>query len=145
MSEDPDDQKAHSQSVIPEEEEVLEEVSTREEDGIQGDHENGPSGENLTQYEADDYESDAFYHDTVVSHEDREDAFDYEHFFLHSAMGTINQQRLSRRVVVVALVLRTLLRQLEAQQRITEIQRLVLHKDHPLAIFDPIAQNRSQH
>lgn len=40
------------------------------------------------------------YHDTFttpVSHEDREDAFDYEHFFLHSAMGTISQQRLSRR------------------------------------------------
>jgi len=47
--------------------------------------------------ELDDYESDAsLYHDTVVtqvSHEDREDAFDYEHFFLHSAMGTISQQR----------------------------------------------------
>lgn len=25
---------------------------------------------------------------SVVAHEDREDAFDYEHFFLHSAMGT---------------------------------------------------------
>lgn len=37
------------------------------------------------------------YHETAVSHEDREDAFDYEHFFLHSAMGTINQHRLSRR------------------------------------------------
>lgn len=51
--------------------------------------------------EADDYESDASsYHDTVttqISHEDREDAFDYEHFFLHSAMGTISQQRNGRR------------------------------------------------
>ncbi|KAF9876475.1 hypothetical protein CkaCkLH20_05883 [Colletotrichum karsti] len=39
---------------------------------------------------------DSLYHDTFqtpVSHEDREDAFDYEHFFLHSAMGTISQQR----------------------------------------------------
>ncbi|KAJ3527139.1 hypothetical protein NM208_g10853 [Fusarium decemcellulare] len=50
-----------------------------------------------------DYESesgDSMYHDTFqhpVSHEDREDAFDYEHFFLHSAMGTISQQRLGRR------------------------------------------------
>lgn len=45
------------------------------------------------------YESDSsIYHDaTSISHEDREDAFDYEHFFLHSAMGTINQQRLERR------------------------------------------------
>jgi len=48
-----------------------------------------------------DYESDvSLYHDTVsvpLSHEDREDAFDYEHFFLHSAMGTISQQRHGRR------------------------------------------------
>ena len=49
------------------------------------------------------YESesgDSLYHDTVqhqISHEDREDAFDYEHFFLHSAMGTMSQQRLLRR------------------------------------------------
>ncbi|TVY26541.1 hypothetical protein LHYA1_G003961 [Lachnellula hyalina] len=51
--------------------------------------------------EVDDYESDASsYHDTVttaISHEDREDAFDYEHFFLHSAMGTISRQRNGRR------------------------------------------------
>ncbi|KAK3693949.1 hypothetical protein B0T22DRAFT_373875 [Podospora appendiculata] len=43
---------------------------------------------------------DSMYHDTVqhpLSHEDREDAFDYEHFFLHSAMGTMSQQRIDRR------------------------------------------------
>lgn len=43
---------------------------------------------------------ESLYHDTVqhqVSHEDREDAFDYEHFFLHSAMGTLSQQRMARR------------------------------------------------
>ncbi|KAK8069592.1 hypothetical protein PG994_006208 [Apiospora phragmitis] len=37
------------------------------------------------------------YHDSVqnqMSHEDREDAFDYEHFFLHSAMGTMTQRRM---------------------------------------------------
>lgn len=48
-------------------------------------------------YESESGES--LYHDTVqhmISHEDREDAFDYEHFFLHSAMGTIGQQRLRR-------------------------------------------------
>lgn len=42
---------------------------------------------------------DSIYHESFqhqVSHEDREDAFDYEHFFLHSAMGTISQ-RLARR------------------------------------------------
>ncbi|KAI0841109.1 hypothetical protein F5Y06DRAFT_213684 [Hypoxylon sp. FL0890] len=40
------------------------------------------------------------YYDTVqnqVSHEDREDAFDYEHFFLHSAMGTMSQSRMRRK------------------------------------------------
>jgi hypothetical protein len=39
--------------------------------------------------------AESLYHDTFqapISHEDREDAFDYEHFFLHSAMGTISQQ-----------------------------------------------------
>jgi hypothetical protein len=44
--------------------------------------------------EVDEYESDQSYHDTTdvpISHEDREDAFDYEHFFLHSAMGTIGR------------------------------------------------------
>ncbi|GKT40139.1 uncharacterized protein ColSpa_00320 [Colletotrichum spaethianum] len=49
--------------------------------------------------EGEGYDSDSgdsLYHDTVqtfMSHEDREDAFDYEHFFLHSAMGTLSQQR----------------------------------------------------
>jgi hypothetical protein len=39
---------------------------------------------------------ESLYHDTVqyqISHEDREDAFDYEHFFLHSAMGTMSLTR----------------------------------------------------
>ncbi|KAG8674471.1 hypothetical protein FPOAC2_00493 [Fusarium poae] len=46
-----------------------------------------------------DFESESgesSYHDAIqnpVSHEDREDAFDYEHFFLHSAMGSMSQRR----------------------------------------------------
>ncbi|KAK4103182.1 hypothetical protein N658DRAFT_303400 [Parathielavia hyrcaniae] len=39
---------------------------------------------------------ESLYHDTVqyqISHEDREDAFDYERFFLHSAMGTMSLTR----------------------------------------------------
>ncbi|KAK4199582.1 hypothetical protein QBC40DRAFT_80482 [Triangularia verruculosa] len=43
---------------------------------------------------------ESLYHDTVqhqISHEDREDAFDYEHFFLHSAMGTMSRLKLERR------------------------------------------------
>lgn len=53
--------------------------------------------------ELEDYDSESgasLYHDssaTPISHEDRDDAFDYEHFFLHSAMGTISAQRLARR------------------------------------------------
>lgn len=42
---------------------------------------------------------DSIYHESVqnqLSHEDREDAFDYEHFFLHSAMGTISQRLIRR-------------------------------------------------
>ena len=38
---------------------------------------------------------ESMYHDSQqnqMSHEDREDAFDYEHFFLHSAMGSISRQ-----------------------------------------------------
>lgn len=40
------------------------------------------------------------YHDSVqaqLSHEDREDAFDYEHFFLHSAMGSMSRRQMRRR------------------------------------------------
>ncbi|KAI9171331.1 hypothetical protein HJFPF1_00813 [Paramyrothecium foliicola] len=43
---------------------------------------------------------ESLYHDTYqapISHEDREDAFDYEHFFLHSAMGTISHGRFGRK------------------------------------------------
>lgn len=42
----------------------------------------------------------SMYHDSVqhqLSHEDREDAFDYEHFFLHSAMGSMTRRRMERR------------------------------------------------
>ncbi|TQS35857.1 hypothetical protein Golomagni_03710 [Golovinomyces magnicellulatus] len=61
--------------------------------------EENKSYEPFNKDDADDSEDDAsesdasVYYDTTVSHEDREDAFDYEHFFLHSAMGTIGEQR----------------------------------------------------
>jgi hypothetical protein len=68
---------------------------------FEDDVDNDYNDEMVNREEVDDYESDAsLYHDslaTPISHEDREDAFDYEHFFLHSAMGTISQQRLGRR------------------------------------------------
>ncbi|KAE9376892.1 hypothetical protein N431DRAFT_480039 [Stipitochalara longipes BDJ] len=70
-------------------------------DAIDDNIDNDYNEEMVDREEADDYESDvSLYHDslaTPISHEDREDAFDYEHFFLHSAMGTISQQRLGRR------------------------------------------------
>ncbi|KAK4131843.1 hypothetical protein BT67DRAFT_435966 [Trichocladium antarcticum] len=67
--------------------------------------ENGEmAGQEETFHDAEDVDymsesGESLYHDTVqhqISHEDREDAFDYEHFFLHSAMGTMSQ-RLARR------------------------------------------------
>ncbi|UPK98792.1 hypothetical protein LCI18_009727 [Fusarium solani-melongenae] len=72
---------------------------------VEGDLQDYPRGEQREGEEGefvdDESESgESLYHDTLqhpVSHEDREDAFDYEHFFLHSAMGTISQQRLGRR------------------------------------------------
>lgn len=78
-------------------EEPGEEANEYEEPGDEVD--NDYNDEIGSHDELDVYESDAsIYHDaTSISHEDREDAFDYEHFFLHSAMGTINQQRLERR------------------------------------------------
>lgn len=39
------------------------------------------------------YEDAKYDQNPVVAHEDREDAFDYEHFFLHSAMGTYSNGR----------------------------------------------------
>ncbi|KAH7170831.1 hypothetical protein EDB81DRAFT_776804 [Dactylonectria macrodidyma] len=83
-----DDWEENEKPAEAEQDEVVsvDEVTEEEQDGDYSDYES-ESGESL-------------YHDTVqhaVSHEDREDAFDYEHFFLHSAMGTISQQRLGRR------------------------------------------------
>ncbi|KAM6539418.1 hypothetical protein FALCPG4_001225 [Fusarium falciforme] len=75
---------------------VEEDVEVNLQNYPQGEQE-GEEGE-FVDYESESGES--LYHDTLqhpVSHEDREDAFDYEHFFLHSAMGTISQQRLGRR------------------------------------------------
>lgn len=39
------------------------------------------------------YEDAKYDQNPVVAHEDREDAFDYEHFFLHSAMGSYSNGR----------------------------------------------------
>ena len=88
-----------SHETIPEEEEEdsFEHVEEEVEAALDENFEDEIGNDNYHE-EGSDYDSDATqYHDSVVSHEDREDAFDYEHFFLHSAMGTINQQRLARR------------------------------------------------
>ena len=59
--------------------------------------EDGSQDEELSDhYDSASESGDSYYHDTVqnqVSHEDREDAFDYEHFFLHSAMGSMSRRR----------------------------------------------------
>ncbi|KAI1386844.1 uncharacterized protein F4822DRAFT_431712 [Hypoxylon trugodes] len=80
-----------------------------DEGGDEADQENGIEVEAETEMEeveqdvVDDSASESgasAYFDSVqnqVSHEDREDAFDYEHFFLHSAMGTMSQNRMRKR------------------------------------------------
>jgi hypothetical protein len=91
------------EATIEEEREGYDTALEEEEEAgaVDDDIDNDYNDEMVNREEADDYESDAsLYHDslaTPISHEDREDAFDYEHFFLHSAMGTISQQRLGRR------------------------------------------------
>ncbi|TEY74206.1 hypothetical protein BOTCAL_0075g00080 [Botryotinia calthae] len=48
------------------------------------------------EFDKEDNSDASIYHESVseqVSHEDREDAFDYEHFFLYSAMGTMSRER----------------------------------------------------
>lgn len=63
------------------------------------DAENDDGASDSDAYESMSESGESLYHEAVqdqVSHEDREDAFDYEHFFLHSAMGTISQ-RMGRR------------------------------------------------
>ncbi|KAK3311226.1 uncharacterized protein B0T15DRAFT_67093 [Chaetomium strumarium] len=74
-----------------------------EDDGSDMLTENGDvdEGQEDNFHDADDADymsesGESLYHDTVqhqISHEDREDAFDYEHFFLHSAMGTMSLAR----------------------------------------------------
>jgi hypothetical protein len=78
---------------IVEDDEKYNTATEDDQEEIYGDQEY--NDEIVNRDELDDYESDSsLYHDTqTISHEDREDAFDYEHFFLHSAMGTISQQR----------------------------------------------------
>ncbi|KAI9644723.1 hypothetical protein NHQ30_006749 [Ciborinia camelliae] len=52
--------------------------------------------EELDESDKEDNSDASIYHESVtdqISHEDRADAFDYEHFFLHSAMGTISRER----------------------------------------------------
>ena len=52
------------------------------------DDDYAPSEDDESVYEDAQYEQKP-----VVAHEDREDAFDYEHFFLHSALGTYSNGR----------------------------------------------------
>lgn len=85
-----------------EEQEVEQEEQEEHEGGDDMDDmqtENGDIDEEAVEDDASE-SGESSYHDTLqhpISHEDREDAFDYEHFILHSALGTISQQRLGRR------------------------------------------------
>lgn len=83
------DEAVHAQHQVPDEEEDR-------------DAEDGEESENdFVSIDGDDFETggDSVYEDAVYEmpvaerHEDRVDAFDYEHFFLHSAMGTYSSGR----------------------------------------------------
>ena len=86
-------QNLEEESQIPAGEYLPEDID----DDVDDDY----NDEMVNHSELDGSESEAsLYHDTLLaplSHEDREDAFDYEHFFLHSAMGTMSQSRHRRR------------------------------------------------
>lgn len=79
--------------------EHVEETESYEEHPIDDEsHDEFVDGEEYD--DADSEDGASLYHDTSqvpLSHEDREDAFDYEHFFLHSAMGSMSQQKYGRR------------------------------------------------
>jgi len=70
--------------------------------GYQGDEQPPDSGiAGIDEEEEDSLYGDHDYHETSPSplgerHEDRPDAFDYEHFFLHSGTGTLARKDLSR-------------------------------------------------
>ncbi|KAM3071396.1 hypothetical protein ACMFMG_008991 [Clarireedia jacksonii] len=71
---------------------------TAEESLVLGNHHNdyAESVTDLEEYDTADGSDVSIYHESLaeqISHEDREDAFDYEHFFLHSAMGTLTRER----------------------------------------------------
>ncbi|KAI1073506.1 hypothetical protein F5B20DRAFT_587190 [Whalleya microplaca] len=79
--------------ISPDDDDDLDDMKT--EDGSDGD---GEEQDGVPDGASESGESS--YYDSVdnqVSHEDREDAFDYEHFFLHSAMGSMTQRRMSKR------------------------------------------------
>ncbi|KAM0330036.1 hypothetical protein ACHAQA_004207 [Verticillium albo-atrum] len=91
-----------AQEAVREEERLYADSDDREEDGAD-DMQTEDGFEDAEEGTFGDWESESgesLYHDaeqTAVSHEDREDAFDYEHFFLHSAMGSFSQKRMKRR------------------------------------------------
>ncbi|PQE25755.1 2-oxoacid dehydrogenase acyltransferase protein [Rutstroemia sp. NJR-2017a BBW] len=71
---------------------------TAEESLVLGNHHNdyAESVADREEYDEADDSDASIYHESLIeqiSHEDREDAFDYEHFFLHSALGTLTRER----------------------------------------------------
>ena len=93
--------QAMSHNNMPQQEEEKYDTATEDHQIEDFDEEGEYNEEMVNREELDDYDSDSsLYHDTLpgpISHEDREDAFDYEHFFLHSAMGSMSQQKDRRR------------------------------------------------
>ena len=99
---------SHNDRIVHHDEEATtsavehEAIPVYSEGELEGEGTNTDSDEHLKQLDTSEDEDsgqdqkseagESTYHDVhqSLSHEDREDAFDYEHFFLHSAMGTLN-------------------------------------------------------
>lgn len=92
VGDDADDMRTENGS-----DEELDEIAQEEEDD---EIEAETDGDEQSVFDDSASESGASsYYDSVqnqVSHEDREDAFDYEHFFLHSAMGSMSRSRMRK-------------------------------------------------
>ncbi|KAI0018429.1 hypothetical protein F4780DRAFT_523508 [Xylariomycetidae sp. FL0641] len=97
-------QNSARKAETPAPEEAVDDIGDQEdmrtEDGSDDEGEEEEEDEDGNVFDSGSESGDSYYQDTVqnqVSHEDREDAFDYEHFFLHSAMGSMSRKRMERR------------------------------------------------
>lgn len=105
----PEPQEDYEESETPKGRSLASPLDMDQREAIDGSRSASPAESVATEYteaesspggRRDSYTSESgesLYHESFqqpISHEDREDAFDYEHFFLHSAMSTMSGHRL---------------------------------------------------